>query len=127
MSTRVTLRMPEQAARILRDPRRLAHLNALLKRAGIPQVIRVDVEHDPDIDGGLTGCAVATALEVGQRVRLVSMMIEDPYPIPVGATGKITRVFICNDWVQYDIDWDPPNEKRTLHAICPPDILEVID
>lgn len=122
MSTRVTLQMPELAAKILRDPRRLAHLNALLARAGLPKVERVDVY---PVEESLSGSA-ASALEVGQRIKLVSAMIDDPCPVPAGATGTIQSVYVGGDWVQYHIAWDPPNQTRTLMAICPPDVLKVI-
>jgi hypothetical protein len=63
--------------------------------------------------------------DVGDRVRLAADMQNDPAPLPAGATGTITRVFVGGDaFVQYHIQWDPPHQRRTLMAVCPPDQLQ---
>ena len=64
-----------------------------------------------------------TNLKAGDRVRLVSM-VDDPDPIPAGATGTVARVYPHSDWTQVDVDWD---NGRSLMLSIPPDRIEVLD
>jgi hypothetical protein len=60
--------------------------------------------------------------EAKQRIRLLDMP-GDPDPLPVGATGTITkRTPLGQVWV----DWDPPNERRSLMLVEGVDRWEVI-
>ena len=62
-------------------------------------------------------------IKAGDRVRLVSM-VDDPDPIPPGATGTVARVYPHSDWTQVDVDWD---SGRSLMLSIPPDVVEVLD
>lgn len=56
----------------------------------------------------------------GARIELTGLM-DDPNPLPVGATGKVTRV---NDF-QIGVDWEAPYEDRSL-MLVPEDPFRVI-
>lgn len=59
-------------------------------------------------------------MKPGDRIRLLEM--DDPDPIPVGATGTVVAVYQHGDWFQVDVDWD---NGRTLMLTVPPDRVEV--
>ena len=64
----------------------------------------------------------------GRRVRL-DKMIDDPDPIPVGATGTITHAseveIVGGDrYTQLGVKWD---NGRTLGLVVPPDRFSFID
>jgi hypothetical protein len=64
--------------------------------------------------------------EAGQRIRL-TLMPEDPDPIPVGATGVVSRVGPgLYGRQQVWVDWDPPNDRRSLMLIDGVDRWEVL-
>lgn len=87
-----------------------------------------------------------TGYEVGQRIRLTETL-DDPAPIAAGATGTINYVG-QSTWPklpkfaehtvsgkpvdsaasgrQIGIDWDPPNERRSLMLIEGVDKFEVL-
>jgi hypothetical protein len=56
---------------------------------------------------------------VGKRIKLGHM--EDPYPIPDGATGTVTGV---DDWGHVHVQWD---NGRTLSVIPGEDSYEILD
>lgn len=60
-------------------------------------------------------------LKVGDRLELLHM--SDPYdPIPAGATGVVDCPPVeFQGAVQVGVKWDPPNERRSLSVVCPPD------
>jgi hypothetical protein len=61
----------------------------------------------------------------GQRVRMRSMMAEDPNPIERGDQGNIVSchwISMFDEW-QVQVDWD---SGRTLICIFPQDDLEAI-
>lgn len=64
--------------------------------------------------------------QAGDRVKLASM--KDPSPIPVGTCGTVLSSNAIgnppDDPVQYSIKWDAPHDRRSLMAVCPPDVLE---
>jgi hypothetical protein len=121
MSSKLTIQVPAEVAKQLLaklgDPAKLEELNQQLAAEGLPQIMAVE--------RGLTG-SVVTALEPGDRIRLVAPMQDDPDPLPVGATGKIESVHVIDDWTQYRVTWDAPHDKRSLMPIVPPDVLEKI-
>ena len=71
---------------------------------------------------------------IGDRIELLSM-VDDPCPIPAGATGTVDAVFPQpaqphagrGPWVQYSVKWDAPHERRTLMVISPPDQFKVLN
>ena len=62
--------------------------------------------------------------KVGDRVKMVGIMPNDPYPIPVGWTGTVTGV-TPPEWElqQYEVKWDGP---RNL-CLLPDDPFVIID
>lgn len=66
------------------------------------------------------------AVEVGDRIRLISMP-NDPDPIPSGSLGTVVLVnplhFRDKTEVQLLVKWD---NGRSLSCICPPDMVEVV-
>lgn len=66
----------------------------------------------------------------GDRIRVVSMP-DDPDPLPAGATGTVRYANTVRDprgdFVQYDVAWDAPHERRGIMPIVPPDILTYAD
>ncbi len=58
---------------------------------------------------------------LGTRIRLLEMR-DDPDPIPVGTCGVITEIYIHDDWLQFDVNWD---NGRKLMLTVPPDRFEV--
>ena len=66
-------------------------------------------------------------MEKGDRIQLLSMGGDDPCPIPSGATGTVTRTHDFGDGsTQVSVEWDAPNETRSLSLVCPPDRARVI-
>ncbi|MBU6240081.1 MAG: DUF4314 domain-containing protein [Planctomycetes bacterium] len=69
---------------------------------------------------------MAAPLNPGTRIRLVSMM-DDPDPIPTGATGTVRGFhehrFGRDLWQQIEVDWD---NGRQLMLVTPPDVFEVL-
>ena len=66
-------------------------------------------------------------LRIGDRIRLIEM-VDDPDPIPVGATGTVIGISHHDDdddelWHQIDVKWD---QGRTLMLTLPPDRIEVL-
>ena len=59
----------------------------------------------------------------GDRIELVSLMADDPDPIPVGSQGVITWIGDLGDYVQIGVEWD---SGRTLGLVCPPDRYRVL-
>ena len=64
--------------------------------------------------------------KAGDRIRLLHMD-NDPSPLPDGATGTVRSVTNLFDWQQIAVNWDAPNESRTLCLIHPDDKFEVIE
>jgi hypothetical protein len=65
-------------------------------------------------------------MKPGDRIRLVEML-NDPDPLPVGATGTIQDIVRLDaDAEQWWIKWDAPNERRSLSLVVPPDRVEQI-
>lgn len=66
-------------------------------------------------------------LRIGDRIRLIEM-VDDPDPIPVGATGTVMGISHHDDgddvWHQIDVDWD---HGRTLMLVLPLDRIEIMD
>ena len=60
---------------------------------------------------------------VGKRIRLMEMP-NDPLPIPVGSTGRVTRVVTVQEAEHITVDWDC---NRSLHLVSPPDKFVVIE
>lgn len=62
--------------------------------------------------------------QVGDRVKMVGIMPNDPDPIPVGMTGTITLVTPMSSPIQqYYVSWDGP---RSL-CLLPGDPFVIID
>jgi len=58
---------------------------------------------------------VASTPRIGDRVRIVGLMTDDPDPLPVGAAGTVTDVgrSAFGYPAQIHVDWDP-EVGRTL-------------
>lgn len=65
-----------------------------------------------------------TALALGNRVRITGRMPDEPDPLPVGATGIVSRV--ANAAGQVWVRWEPPNETRSLMLLVGVDPFEVV-
>lgn len=65
-----------------------------------------------------------TGPALGQRVRITGAMPGEPNPLPVGATGVVTRV--ANAAGQVWVRWDPPHETRSLMLLVDDDPFEVV-
>lgn len=52
-------------------------------------------------------------LKKGDRIKL-NHMPDDPLPVPDGATGTVLGVNKTTWGVQYYMEWDPPNDDRSL-------------
>jgi hypothetical protein len=61
-------------------------------------------------------------LKPGDRIRLLAMP-NDPDPLPEGATGTVVRAYYHEffESAQVFVRWDPPNDRRNLALIMPPD------
>jgi len=59
---------------------------------------------------------------IGDRIRLIAM-VDDPDPIPAGATGTVLAV-TTGRFAQIDVAWD--NSSRTLSLVPGVDRFEVI-
>lgn len=64
--------------------------------------------------------------EKGDRIELLSM--DDPDALPAGATGTVTLVLNNPMPIgqQVCVDWDPPNEHRSL-MLCHGDRYKVVN
>lgn len=62
-----------------------------------------------------------TEVRVGDRIRIVDVLPEDPSPPPIGAEGTVERVTPYQIWVR----WDPKVQRSLL--LLPGDPFEVID
>ena len=49
------------------------------------------------------------------RIRMVGDMVDDPDPIPAGATGVVVKSH--PDVGQIGVLWDPPHERRRLFLL----------
>ncbi len=63
------------------------------------------------------------AFQPGQRVRLTSPMVNEPYPVPVGTEGVVLEVNCLDNWAQVAVAWD--NGSR-LMACFPQDEICVV-
>jgi hypothetical protein len=62
---------------------------------------------------------------IGIKIRLISM--QDPDPIPVGATGVVRGIESHAAFgTVIMVDWDAPNDHRKLNVCPPEDKFEVI-
>ena len=59
---------------------------------------------------------------IGDRIRLIAM-VDDPDPIPAGATGTVLAV-TTGRFAQIDVAWD--NSSRTLSLVPGVDRFEII-
>ncbi|TWT81240.1 hypothetical protein CA13_26910 [Planctomycetes bacterium CA13] len=66
---------------------------------------------------------MTTPLKSGDRIRLISMT-DDPDPIPIGATGTVTGLYLQSRWTQIDVEW---YNGRSLMLSIPPDVVEHIE
>ncbi len=66
--------------------------------------------------------------KVGDRIRLIIPMQDDPDPVPAGTEGTVTFAspvtMIRTIYVQVGVKWD---NGRTLGLVCPPDMYAIID
>src|SRR5262245_48496607 len=68
----------------------------------------------------------------GDRIRMVKM-VDDPDPIPPGATGVVQAIrSLGGSWggqesYQIDVAWDAPYQYRYLMLSIPPDIVERVE
>ncbi len=67
--------------------------------------------------------AATPLLRPGSRIRLIAM-VDDPDPIPAGATGTVLAV-TEGPYAQIDVAWD--NSSRTLSLVPGVDRFEIID
>ena len=63
-------------------------------------------------------------MKEGDKIRLIHMP-NDPAPLPRGATGTVKM--ILRDQSQAIVEWDPPNEERTLMLLPDVDEWEVVN
>lgn len=52
--------------------------------------------------------------DVGDRVRVVGIMKDDPDPLPVGLEGVVTYVSPPGPLEQYHVDWRPSGRCLSL-------------
>lgn len=55
---------------------------------------------------------------IGDRVRIVSRMTDDPNPMELGTEGTVRRVSDFGDWGQVSVAWD---NGRSLMLTWPED------
>jgi hypothetical protein len=67
---------------------------------------------------------VNTPFNVGDRIELVFMGVDDPCPIEEGAQGSVNSVQYFEDSWQVGVTWD---NGRTLSLVMPPDEAKLIE
>ena len=66
--------------------------------------------------------------EVGDRVRMVGIMPDDPDPLPVGLEGTVVNVTPPDStFQQYTVDWDRTNGGKRSLMLLPHDPFVVIE
>jgi hypothetical protein len=60
---------------------------------------------------------------IGSRIRLLEM--HDKQALPAGATGTIVDISIIWGTKIISVQWDAPNESRTLNVLDPEDRFEI--
>lgn len=65
--------------------------------------------------------------EVGDRVKMVGIMPDDPDPLPVGLEGTVVEV-TPPGWTfqQYTVDWDEMNGHKRSLMLLPEDPFVIL-